>query len=176
MRNVYRDYDEAEDSYGEAMGFDHTTGNFRRDARNRVRVLRGPRMVAEQLVRTLLTPREDRYDPDVVSAEGTDPFRPEYGLDRSKVLGKSEALAKEAIIEAIGPDAEPRVARLAPGDIELDRTAGNRHDIEVHITVYLADGTPVEFATALRGQMTRRGYQSGSERSTAGVRDGGSRS
>ncbi|ADJ14463.1 hypothetical protein [Halalkalicoccus jeotgali] len=166
MRDVYNSYDEASDSYGEAMGFDHVSGDFRRDARNRVRVLRGPQMVAEQLVRTLLTPCEDRYDEDFHRASGTDPFRPEYGLDRSKLLGTSEALAKEAIIEAIGPDADSRVARLAPGDIELDRTAGNRDDVEVHITVYLADGTPVEFATQLRGRMTRDGFQSGRERST----------
>lgn len=164
MRDVYRRFDEADDSYGEAMGFDHASGDFRRDSRNRVRVLRGPRMVAEQLVRTLLTPREVQYDDRFPTPRGTDPFRPEYGLDHSKLLGTSEALAKEAIIEAIGPDADPRVERLAPSDIEIDRSNDVREDVRVEITVHLADGTPVEFAAELRGQMTRRGFQNARER------------
>ena len=126
----FREFDG--DTYGEAHGFDDPTGDFKRDARERVRVLDGPPMVAFQLVRTLRTPI------------GDDPLRPEFGLDKRKLLGESQARTKEAIIEAIGPGADPRVARLSPPDIELD-IGGNRL-AEITVRAVLADGTPVEFS------------------------------
>lgn len=121
------------ETYGEAHGFDDLDGEFRTRSGGGVRLMSGPPMVAEQLVRTLRTP------------VGSDPLRPEFGLDRDEFLGGSELRSKEAIIEAIGPDADPRVAALSPQDIEIVEPAGANREVEFLITATLADGTPVEF-------------------------------
>lgn len=150
-RNPFEEFNEATESYGRAHGFEEDPGAFRHDARKRIRVMDGPAMVAEQLVRTLKTPL------------GDDPIRPDYGLDTQKLLGTSRLAAKEAIIEAIGPDADPRVAQLDPTDIEISEATGNREDTTITVTAHLADGTLVNFAMALRALTQQRRLTSSRE-------------
>ena len=122
-------------TYGESHSFEEDTGNFRRDPRNKIRTVDGPRMVAEHLIRVLKTP------------VGDDPIRPDFGLDKQKLLGTTENQAKYAIVEAIGPDAIPWVEQLGLDNIEITRPDGTRNaDITVRPT--LADGTTTEFAVA----------------------------
>jgi hypothetical protein len=131
-RDVTRQYDDATESFGRAHGFDHTTGNFRRVRSNGpIEVLDGPVMVGRQLARALLT------------RKGEDPFRPEFGLDLEMALGESDLHTKEAIRDAIGPDADPRVQRLEPSDIEISRPRGNREETVVEVTAHLVSGDPV---------------------------------
>lgn len=127
-----RDYDESE-LFGRAIRFAHETGSFSRVREDGpIRVIDGPQMIARQLARTLLTQK------------GEDPLRPEFGLDRQKALGESDLHTKEAIRDAIGPDADPRVQRLEPSDIEITRPRGDRENATVEITVHLVSGEPVE--------------------------------
>jgi hypothetical protein len=132
-RDITRQYDDATESFGRAHGFDHSTGNFRRTRGENgpIEVLEGPVMVARQLARTLLT------------RKGEDPFRPDFGLDLEMALGESDLHTTEAIIDAIGPDADPRVQRLAPSDIEIDRDRGDRESATVAVTVHLVSGDQV---------------------------------
>lgn len=134
------------DTYGESQGFDEISGNFKRTPRGSVRIMTGPPMVAEQLVRTLRTPI------------GDDPFRPEFGLDRQKLLDRGDSASKEAVIECIGPDQFPWVKRLEPVDIELVEDEGNRI-IELDVTVYLADGTPVRFAIGFQELLEQASFE-----------------
>lgn len=124
------------DTYGEAHGFDENTGDFLRNESGNIKVVDGPEMVAAQLVRTLKTPI------------GDDPFRPEFGLDKKEFLGNSEFRTKQALIDAIGPDADPRVGELSPGDITVDY--GGDRDASVTVNMTLVDGTPLEFTAQFR--------------------------
>lgn len=131
----FREYDG--DTYGSAHGFDEDNGDFKRGNSAQITMIKGPTMVANQLVRTLKTPK------------GDDPFRPEFGLDKQELLGNSQARTKQAIIDAIGPDADPRVSQLGFGDIEITFPEGNR-DADIMVTATLADGTPLQFAARFR--------------------------
>lgn len=124
------------DTYGEAFGFDESTGDFLRSERGGIEIVEGPEMVANQLVRTLRTP------------VGDDPFRPEYGLDKQEFLGTHEHRTKQALIDAIGPEADPRVGELVPGDITVDY--GGDRDASVTVSMTLVDGTPLEFTAQFR--------------------------
>lgn len=125
------------DTYGSAHEFDEQMGDFHRTETGEIHVVDGPPMVAAQLVRTLKTP------------VGDDPFRPEFGLDKHELLGGSEHRTKQALIDAIGPDADPRVGQLAFGDITIEYPDGGR-DAEITVRATLADGTPLEFAAQFR--------------------------
>ncbi|WP_114576725.1 hypothetical protein [Saliphagus sp. LR7] len=131
--NPTREYDESTDSFGRAVRFSHETGSFARVREDGpVRVIDGPTMVGRQLARTLLT------------AQGEDPLRPEFGIDPDQALGESDLQTKEAIRDAIGPDADPRVQRLEPSDIEINRPRGDRENATVRVTVHLTNGEPAE--------------------------------
>lgn len=125
------------EGYGSAHGFDERHGDFLRTSTGEMRVIDGPAMVARQLVRVLRTP------------QGDDPFRPEFGLDKYQLVGTTDAEAKQAIIDAIGPNADPRVSQLGLGDIEITRPDGSR-DAEMTVSLTLSDGTPLEFAAQFR--------------------------
>ena len=128
------------ETYGVSHSFNEITGNFRRSIRGKIQVMEGPDLVAEHLVRVLKTP------------EGDDPIRPEFGLDRKKLLGTTLGEAKQAIIEAIGPGHIPWVARLGLGDIDIETIPPENPDVKdsrnvrIHIRARLADGTVSEFA------------------------------
>ena len=141
------------ETYGESQSFNEISGNFRRGVRGKIQVIRGPDMVAEHLVRVLKTP------------EGDDPIRPDFGLDRGKLLGTTYGEAKQAIIEAIGPGYIPWVSRLGLGDIDIEEIPPENPDVKdtrnvrIHLRVLLADGTVSEFAigydSLLRSGRTR---------------------
>lgn len=125
------------ETYGKAHGFQEETGDFLRASSGNIRIVEGPAMVAAQLVRTLKTPI------------GDDPLRPEFGLDRQKMLGQSDAMTKQAIIDAIGPGADPRVSNLAFGDIDINYIDGTR-DANITVSLELEDGTPLQFTAQFR--------------------------
>ena len=133
-------------SYGESHSFNEVNGNFRRDARRSIRVISGPPMVAEHLVRVLKTPVDTGAD-DRIS--GSDPFRPDLGLDRDRLLGTTENEAKYSIIDAIGPDAIPWVEELGLNDVIISRPDGTR-DAQIAARPTLADGEVSEFAIGFR--------------------------
>lgn len=135
--SITGEFDENLDDYGSAHGFEEAHGDFRRTATGEIRTIRGPAMVAAQLVRVLRTPI------------GDDPFRPDLGLDKQQLLGNTDAEAKQAIINAIGPEADPRVAQLAPGDITIEYPDGTR-DVSMTVDATLTDGTPLEFSAQFR--------------------------
>lgn len=87
--------------------------------------------------------------------EGTDPLRPDYGLDYFQALGGTDADLRRAIHDCIGPNAAgiERVERI--DDIEIDRRPGQRDDIDVTITVRLVDASVVEFTFGLRERSFR---------------------
>lgn len=128
------------ETYGESHSFNEVTGNFRRNIRGRMQVLQGPEMVAEHLIRVLRTP------------VGDDPLRPEFGIDRKRLLGTTYNEAKQAVIEAIGPGHIPWVARLGLGDIDIEEIPPENPDVKdtrntrITIRARLADGTITEFA------------------------------
>ncbi|WP_330633730.1 hypothetical protein [Halocatena halophila] len=125
------------ETYGEAHGFDQSTGDFVRSDSGNIQLIEGPPMVAQELVRTLQTPI------------GDDPFRPDFGLDKKEFLGNSEYRTKAALIDAIGPDADPRVGELGHGDITVTSPDGSR-DASVTVRLTLVDGTPLEFSADFR--------------------------
>lgn len=135
-------------SYGRSYAFDEETGDFIRTSRREVRVITGPSKVAYELVRVLKTPI------------GDDPIRPNLGLDKRKLLGTSELQAKQAIIDAIGPESDPRVERLNTDDITITQPEGVRENAKIRVRAVLtAEGTPIEFATTFE-DLTRGGYPS----------------
>lgn len=90
----------------------------------------------------------------LLTPQGADPMRPEYGLDilrRSQespddpsAIGTSDAEFRVAVHEAIGPRADPRV--LSIDQIEINRTEGDRSQVEVFVTITLADGPQTRFS------------------------------
>ena len=130
----YRSFDG--ETYGESFQFNRT-GDFERNPDGSIRLIAGPPMVNRQLIRVLRTPK------------GDDPLRPELGLDLQKLLnGRNTLLTKEAVIEAIGPDADPRVASLTPDDITIFQPGGTRENAEMTVRGELADGSPMAFSLA----------------------------
>lgn len=77
----------------------------------------------------------------LLTPKGADPFDPEYGLDYFQAVGgnSTDATLKAAIEEAIGPDADDRVARI--DEIDVDRTGNNRSDTVVTIELTLTADT-----------------------------------
>lgn len=123
--------EEPDEDYGHALAY--VDGEFVRNSRGRLAMKSEAGMVADELARTLETPI------------GDDPWRPNFGLDRQKFT-TSDPLAREAIIEAIGPEADPRVDRI--DSIDIKRPPGERQHSRVIISLTLRDGTPMEFRAA----------------------------
>ena len=152
--------------YGEALGYDDVEGEFKRDSQGTIRIVDGYEMVGEQLARVLRTPVGTNTDPDGNPSRGSDPFRPDFGLDRQLLLSTTRdnaANTEDAIIEAIGPEAIPWVERLDRSDIDVDFDAGNRF-ADIEVTVYLTDGTPLTFRTSFRALLGREEFEGAGNR------------
>lgn len=90
----------------------------------------------------------------LLTPEGADPMRPDYGLDIIRrfeedpgdpsAIGTSDAEFKVAIREAIGPRADPRV--LSIDEIQINRTEGDRSQVEVYVTITLEEGPQTTFS------------------------------
>lgn len=148
-------------TYGESMGYDDTEGEFRRTSQGTLRIVDGPQMVGEQLARVLRTPVGTNTGPDGNPPRGSDPFRPEFGLDRQLLLSTTRdnaANAREAIIRAIGPEEIPWVERLDPSDIDVDFDAGNRYAV-IQVTVFLGSGTALTFRTSFRALLGQEEFE-----------------
>ena len=108
------------------------------------------------------------YDEDTVvqdlkvclaTPKGSDPFRPEYGLNQFEAIGTSDGRLRQEIIRAIGPrqgppgsgQGDPRVERVTK--CEITRPPNDRENTTVDIAVKLIDGTNRSFTFPI----TRRG-------------------
>lgn len=129
------------DKYGWSIGLS-PNGDLNRNAIDQYQIKSDEPLVVQSLRVCLLTPK------------GYDPLRPEYGLNVFQAFGTNDSELRMAIRDAIGPDATgiERVERIE--DIDIDRTVGVRHDVDVNISVVLADPSagPFNFSFALRSR------------------------
>lgn len=79
----------------------------------------------------------------LMTYQGEDPMRPDYGLDIFEAAGTSDQRLIAEIGATIGPNADPRVQRV--NEVEIDREGGNREDVDVTVTLTLRDGTVTSF-------------------------------
>lgn len=94
-----------------------------------------------------------RYDVDAViqdlkialmTVEGEDPMREDYGLDIFEAAGTSFDRLRAEIGRTIGPNQDPRVQRV--NEVNFIRDSGDREGVEVEVTVTLRDGTMESFS------------------------------
>ena len=89
----------------------------------------------------------------LATKRGEDPIRPEYGLDTLAAVGEGDMRLRAEIGRTIGPNADPRVARV--NEIEIERQPGQREDVNVIVTVTLRDGTLTTFEFIPRQRIRR---------------------
>lgn len=105
------------------------TGDLRLNPVNQPTEITGAEAIVQDLKVALLTPK------------GSDPLRPEYGLDYLQAAGTNDQALRGAIIDAIGPEADPRVRNIT--QIAIDRPGGDRENTRVVISLTLRDGSAV---------------------------------
>ena len=159
--NESRAYDG--ETFGEAVAMDRER-SFALDSRGYADTKTGAVMVADELLRALLT------------RPGSDPIRPEFGLDLRAVLSRADgpdgrsSIAEAAIHDVIGPRADPRVERI--DDISFERDPGNRVvAIDVKLTLDDTDQTPIRLRAGFESRLGRDTTAEGRERASreAGV-------
>lgn len=104
-------------------------GDLRLNAVNQPAEVTGTDAIVQDLKIALLTP------------QGSDPMRPEFGLDYLQAAGTNDQSLRGALADAIGPEADPRVQRIE--EIEIDRSGGDREGVQVTIHLLLVDGSAV---------------------------------
>lgn len=121
--------DRAAFGYTAALAHD---GDLLNNKHNRVQDIFGPPAVVQDAKVTLLTPK------------GSDPFRPDYGLDVFRAVGTSDEQLKAAIRDAIESMDDDRIRRI--NRIEVTRPGDERDDTRVRIDLQLINDESVEFA------------------------------
>lgn len=132
-------FDESEpgSEYGWTVGLTRN-GDLRRNALHQYAIIYDERAVIQDLKVAMLTP------------QGFDPLRPEYGLDVFRAFGTNNAELRMAIHDCIGPHAAgiERVEQV--DEIEIERIEGDRENVDINITVSLVDSGTQNFDFALR--------------------------
>lgn len=105
------------------------SGDIRLNALHQPATVEGAQAIVQDLKVALLTPK------------GSDPMRPEFGLDYLQAAGTNDQALRGALIDAVGPDADPRVQRV--DQILIDRDQDQREGVRVTINLTLVNGSAV---------------------------------
>jgi len=154
---------------GEQYGYTYNlnaSGDLDTNQLHRPREIYDEQAVKQDLKVALATPK------------GTDPFRPEYGLDQFEAIGTSDARLRQEIIRVIGPrtgppgsgQGDPRVERVEV--VEIDRPPGDRENTTVFIRIALRDGTVTSFEFPI-ARLRSYDYEMGERSTAAGIGSSG---
>lgn len=154
---------------GEQYGYTYdldASGDIATNQLHRPREIYDEQAVIQDLKVALATPK------------GTDPFRPEYGLDQFEAIGTSDARLRQEIIRVVGPrtgapgsgQGDPRVERVET--VEINRPPGDRENTTVFIRLTLRDGTIMSFRFPI-ARLRSYDYQTGERSTAAGIGSSG---